>query len=336
MEGKIMYSTNACYGANNYIDILYTLSNTTINPHIDRISFGCNNEIVKPVDKLVSILEANNYECKYDKGIKRNAYKRIKRYCSSITGVSVPILYERKRHCCIYPCMRVIVDNPHRDTIDWFDTICNSLGFITTLSQVELTIDFSPYEYGLQEFLWNHLFLKHHGGNVSFVGDKKSLVGNKESLVGDDFPNTFYLGHKAKNSKSVIVYDKKVNDLNVLRLEFRLNRSFLKRRELELDTFENINNIDLSNLISFKRINRGKLSKHLQWRHKKQILRLGKEYKGMYVRQLMYSLGDERSVANMIACMKRSPYKNNCQRFLEDMPEANEAFFKRLKGAKFI
>jgi hypothetical protein len=56
----------------------------------------------------------------------------------------------------------------------------------------------------------------------------------------------------------------------------------------------------------------------------------------MYVRQLMSWLGDERSVANMIACMKRSPYKNNYQRFFEDMPEANEAFFERVKGIKFI
>jgi len=317
-----MYSTNACYGANNYIDILYLLSNKPINPHIDRIFLSCKSDSISPEKTLFAVLKKDNYKCKSDGFAKGRIYKRIRIYESLITGKRVSILYGLNKYFRFYPCMGISIYKPDIKAVDRFDALCNSLGFLTTLSHVELTIDFSPYEYGLQEFLWNHLFLKHHGGNVSFVGD--------------DFPKTFYLGHKAKNSKSVIVYDKKVNDLNLLRLEFRLKRSFLKPHELELDTFENINNIDLPSLISFKRINRGKLSKHLQWRHKEQITRLGKEYRGMYVRQLMYSLGDERSVANMIACMKRSPYKNNCQRFLEDMPEANEAFFKRLEGVRFI
>ena len=260
--------------------------------------------------------------CKYGRWVERGTYERIKRYYSCITGIEVSILYKRISTCRMYPCMGITIYKPDIKTVDWFDAICNSLGFLTTLSHVELTIDFLPYEYGLQEFFWKHLFLKYHSGNVSFVGD--------------DFPVSFYIGHKAKNSKSILVYDRKVNDLNVLRLEFRLNRSFLKRHELELDCFENINDIDLSSLISFKRINHKKLSKHLQWRHKEDILRLGKRYRSMYVRQLMSYLGDERSVANEIACMKKSPYKDNCQRFLDDMPEANEALFGRLRNVKFI
>jgi hypothetical protein len=34
--------------------------------------------------------------------------------------------------------------------------------------------------------------------------------------------------------------------------------------------------------------------------------------------------------------MKRIPYINNSQRFFEDIPEVNEAFFERLKRVKFI
>jgi hypothetical protein len=164
------------------------------------------------------------------------------------------------------------------------------------------------------------LFLKYHSGGVCFFGD--------------DVSKSFYIGHTWKNSKSIIVYDKEVK--GALRLEFRLNRSFLKRHELELDCLENINNIDLSSFISFKQLNHEKLSKYLQWRHKAQILRLGEEWTGVYIRQLMSCLGDKACVANEISCMKKSRYGNNCQRFLEDMPEANEAFFGMLRNVKFI
>jgi hypothetical protein len=52
-----MYNGNACYEANNYTDILYFLSNSNLNPHIDRMYFSGNSEIVNPVEKLVYILE---------------------------------------------------------------------------------------------------------------------------------------------------------------------------------------------------------------------------------------------------------------------------------------
>ena len=226
-----MYNANVCYGANNYIDILYFLSNSVIHPHIDRLTFSCNSIIDKPEEILFSVLNDNGYACKYDRWIERGAYDRIKRYYSCVREIEVSILYKRMSTCRMYPCMRVIIDSPDIKTVDWFDAICNSLGFLTTLSHVELAIDFSPYEYGLQEFLWKHLFLRYNSGTVRFVGD--------------DVFKSLYLGHKAKNSKSVIVYDRRVNDLNLLRLEFRLNRAFLKRYEIELDCFEKANSIDL-------------------------------------------------------------------------------------------
>ncbi len=41
-------------------------------------------------------------------------------------------------------------------------------------------------------------------------------------------------------------------------------------------------------------------------------------------------------VASKIACIKKSPYKNNCQRFFDEMPEVNDTFFGLLKGRRFI
>jgi len=322
-----MDNTSISYGPNNYMDILYFLSNSNINPHIDRIYFSCRSDIDKPEKILFSVLKENDYKCKYDHFAKGEIYKRVRRYTSSLTNVNLSIIYERNKCYSYYPCMGINIYKPDITTVEWFDIICNSLGFLTTLSHVELTMNFTPYQYGLQEFFCTHLFLKYHSGNVCFYGD--------------DVPKTFYIGHKRKNSKSVIVYDKTIDGVNILRLEIRINRSFLQRHEVELCCFEEINNIDLSSFISFKQLNYEKLSKHFQWRHKEQISRLGERWRGVYVRQLMSYLedermGDERSVANNILCMKKSPYKNNCQRFLEDMPDANEAFSKRLGDVKFI
>ncbi|MDP6923550.1 MAG: hypothetical protein QGI94_02045 [Candidatus Scalindua sp.] len=98
-----MYDTNACYGANNYNDILYFLSNAAINPHIDRIYFSCNSEIVNPVEKLVSILEENNYKSKKGHFAKHRVYTRIRMFESNITGIKVSILYGRYKRYCFPP-----------------------------------------------------------------------------------------------------------------------------------------------------------------------------------------------------------------------------------------
>ncbi|MFQ5964690.1 MAG: hypothetical protein ACE5KZ_10425 [Candidatus Scalinduaceae bacterium] len=316
-----MYNTSICYGANNYIDILYFLSNSVIYPHIDRMYFSCNSIVDKPEETLFSVLKDNDYKCKYDRWAKRGIYDRIKRYCSSETGINVSILYNCISRRLMYPCMGIIIYKPDIKTVDWFDAICNSFGFLTTLSHVELTIDISPYEYGLQEFFWRHLFLKFHRGNSCFV---------------DNEFGSFYIGHKRKNSKSIILYSKKIDNNNVLRLEFRLNRTYIRKLDLELDCFEKINDINLPDLISFKEINRDKLLKHLMWKNKSRLSAYDEDDKDLLIGQLRDFPSVYGGVANEIFYMKRIPYINNCQRFPEDMSEANNAFFERLKGVKFI
>ena len=316
-----MYNANVCYGANNYIDILYFLSNTTIHPHIDRIYFSCDSLVDKPEETLFSELEDNDYKCKYGRWVELGTYDRIKRYCSRVTGIEVSILYKRISTCRMYPCMMVIVDNPNKKTVDWFDAICNSLGLAPSLSHVELTMDFTPYEYGLYEFLWRHLFLKFHRGNSCFVGSEFG---------------SFYIGHKRKNSKSVILYQKPLDGINVLRLEFRLNKAYIRKLDVELDCFEKINDINLPDLISFKQINRDELLKHLMWKNKSRLLKFDDIDKDLLIGQLGHFPNAYGGVANEIAYMKKIPYINNCQRFLEDMPEANEALLGRLRNLKFI
>ncbi|MHC4139250.1 MAG: hypothetical protein ACYSR1_05260 [Planctomycetota bacterium] len=143
-----MYNTDFSYGAYNYNDILYFLSNSNINPHIDRITFSCNANIDSPEKTLFPVLEDNSYFLKSDSRIKGVAHKRIRIYHSRETGINVSIFYNRKSYCRFHPCTRVIIDNPDIDTIDWLDGVCNSFNISTTLSNVELTIDFTPCKYG--------------------------------------------------------------------------------------------------------------------------------------------------------------------------------------------
>jgi len=316
-----MYNTNACHGANSYNNILYFLSNADIHPHIDRIYFSCKNEIVKPVEKLVSILEANNYECKSGHSAKGKVYKRIRMFESNITGIKVSILYGRNKNYSFYPCIGINIYKPDRKTIDWFDTICNSIGFVTSLSHVEVTLDFSPYKYEIHELLWKHLFLKNHRGS---------------SYFNDGEFSPFYIGHKRKNSKSIILYQKPLDDINVLRLEFRLNRKFIRKLGLELDCFEKINDINLPDLISFKELNRERLLKHLIWKHKSRLSEYDEDDRDLLIGQLSRFPNAYVGVVAETSYMKKIPYINNRQRFFDDIPEVNEALFGRLKNVKFI
>ena len=318
-----MYNTKACYGANSNsnIDISYILSTLALHLHIDRIYFSCNTITDKPEEVLFSVLEDNDYKCRSDWFAKSKAYNRI-RHCRSIkTGIDVSILYERRKNYRYYPCMGVNIYRPDLDTVDWFDGVCNSFGFTTTLSHVELAIDFYPYECALHDFLWKHLFLKYNSGDSRFF---------------DGEFGSFYVGNKSKNSKSLILYPKKIDNNNILRLEFRFNRAFLKGIGVALDCFEKINDIDLFKLFSFKELNRKKLLKHLIWKHKSRLSEYDDDDKCLLISHLGQIPGVYGGVMAESSRMKRIPYINNSQRFFEDIPEVNDAFFERLKGVKFI
>jgi hypothetical protein len=319
-----MQKTSNCCEANNNIDFLYILSNSNLNPHIDRIYFSCNSEIVKPVEKLVSILEENNYECKRGYFAKGRVYKRIRIFESSITGIKISILYGRNKESAFYPCIGITIHKPDLKTVNWFDTICNSLGFETTLSHVELALDIYPYSYNLKEFFQNHLVLKYHrGDSCYFYGD-------------DDI--SYYIGNKRKNTKSAIIYarpkDKIEKDL--LRVELRFSRKFLKSREINLDSFEKINDLDLTKLISFKELNQQKLTKHLLWSQKSQLALLPEAKRKQFERLLnRYPFSVEGTV-EQLSFVKHTGWVDQHSRFFIDMDEANEAFFGKLKGLRII
>ncbi len=65
-------------------------------------------------------------------------------------------------------------------------------------------------------------------------------------------------------------------------------------------------------------------------------MQFNEDDKDLFIRQLEHFSSVYGGVVNEISRMKNSRYKNNCQRFLEDLPEANEAFFERLNGVNFI
>ena len=317
-----MQKTSSCTEANNNIDFLYILSKSTINPHIDRIAFSCNNEIIKPVDKLVSILKANNYKCKRGHFAKGRVYKRVRIFESSITGIKVSILYGRNKESAFYPCIRINIYKPDLNTVDWFDSICNSLGFETTLSHVELALDISPYSYNLKEFFHNHLVLKYNRGESCFYGE------NGE---------TYYIGNKSTNSKSIAIYSrpKKSRKKDLLRVELRFNWKFLKSREINLGSFEKINDLDLTKLISFKELNKQKLTKHLLWIWKLALESLPEAKRERHL-GIIERFPSAEGTVEQLSYIKNSEWVNQHSRFFIDMDEANKAFFERLEGLKII
>lgn len=174
--------------------------------------------------------------------------------------------------------------------------------------------------------------MKYHRGTCGYEGGEEGsyYIGNKNRYKDENGKK------KNKNSKSLIIYSKEIDD-DVLRLEFRFNRAFLKRKDLklELDCFKKINNIDLSEIVNFKRLNHENLINHLKWKNESKILKIG-ENGSLLLHQLGKITDKENTVMKQIICMKNSPHKDNCQRFFEDIPEANSAFYARLKNAKYI
>ncbi len=119
-------------------------------------------------------------------------------------------------------------------------------------------------------------------------------------------------------------------------MELRLNRAFIRKLDLKLDCFEKINDIDLSGLISFKELNRDKLLKHLMWKHKSKLLKFDDIDRNLFTHQLSQIPSAYGGVVDEMSYMKKIPYINNRQRFFDNMTEANNALFGRLKKVNFI
>ena len=346
-------TANTYSGANNNIDFTYyssmsnidadytfecLISKISINTHVDRLNFSCFYHLEEAVQWVFQALDnkLHGYSCTKDGFVQKGIYTRKRIYIHNKKAIKITILYKRRNPKEPYlPAFTIILDDPDIGSINWLYNYCDSSEFTTTLSYVELAIDYSPPVSMLKEYFSRNLVLKNHRGSCQFVDgstgknkkDKPVIIYSKDVDDGD----SFYIGHKKKNSKSIVLYPKEIDDDNVLRLEFRLKRNFLKRIGVELDCFININNIDLSKLVSFKKLNHDKLIKYIEWKLKKVN---GND------RQLIKEVRKFTKIGNVamkqIKYLKQNGYKSNYQRFFEDITDVNDAFYGRLKGAKFI
>jgi uncharacterized protein YqgQ len=218
--------------------------------------------------------------------------------------------------------MWVVIQDPTKEVLHHLDALCNSFGFITSLSQIELAMDF-PYKYELQEFFWEHLFVKRNRGTSLFCGK-----GVEKS---------FYSGHKAKNTKITNVYPKTIDGKKILRCELILNRSIIKRLGHNL-RMENINNIDLSKFLCFKEWNYRKFYNYLEWENRFRIRGRSSISRALYMR---IAIGCEFNSLSMKYVMPAISYlkergHQRPQRFFDDMQEVNKTFFDLLKRKKFL
>lgn len=319
-------------GANNYIKSFYNpsilnieadnafldiISNISINTHVDRIRFHCCSEILEPEKLLLRALKDHGYRREEDNLVEHGNFKRRSLHLHSKKNIKISMFYQHKDSCPPYiPNIGIIVDDPDINSVHWLDGVCNSFGFTTTLSYVELSIDFSPFSVFLKDYLCRNLVIKYHRGPT------RTEYGS------------FYIGNKHKNSKSLIIYCKKIVG-DILRLEFRFNRYFLKLIGAELDCLEKVNDIDLSKIVSFKHLNREKPISHLIRKHKSK-LSMSYEDDRELVRQLRELSNIGNIVTDQIDYMKKNTDINNSHRFFEESTGTNLAFHARLKNAKYI
>jgi len=311
------------------------ISKVPIDTHIDRIYFHCYLKVNEPEKLLFKALSDHNYSSVKDQLASKGMYERRSVFIDKEKDITITILYKRREFIeACYPDISVIIDNPDIKVIDWFDAICNAFGFITILSYVELALDFYSSVSFLKEYLCHNIVLKYHRGDCGYeCGEGCDGCEKGSYYIGNK--NRDYYNNKPKNSKSLIIYRKELEDIDVLRLEFRFNRAFLKRKDLELDCFDKINNIDLSKIVDFKRLNYEKLIKFLKKKHESTDS-MFHENDSLLLHQLGDLTDNENTVMKQIICMKKSPYRDNCQRFFEDISDSNLAFYDRLKNAKYI
>ncbi len=141
------------------------------NTHVDRIYFHCYSNFNEPETLLFKALIDHDYCSKRDELVSKDIYKRRRVFVDNEENITISILYKRRdMFNSSYPDLRIILDNPDIKTIDYFDAVCNSFGFTTTLSIVELAIDFYSSISFLKEYLCRNIILKYHRGACGFQG----------------------------------------------------------------------------------------------------------------------------------------------------------------------
>lgn len=312
---------------NNYSDLLHELGNLRLFSHIDKVSLSISSNSRCNEKGLFTALKNVGFKCNYDirkkDPINMPYYKRMGKY--SYGKSSILLRYKRKYDAGFRPHLWVVIQDPTKEVLHYLDAVCNSLGFVTKVSQIELALDFFPYKCKLQEFFWEHLFVKRNRGDSLFYGK--------------GIEKSFYSGHKAKNSKTMIIYPKAIygKRKKILRLELILNRPIIKRLGFDL-RLENINNIDLSEFLCFKEWNYHRFDSYLKWKHRFHIAGMSPMSRDLYMRittEVEFNSLSIRYVMPAISHLRKRGHQQT-QRFFNDIPEVNNAFFGLLKKKKFL
>lgn len=286
---------------------------------VDRISFSTfiiGNTSEKEFFKALTDIGFG--KCEYDSRNRNNKrkYKRVRKYI--VENSVIEFLYKRRNDARFLPNIWCTFQDPTRPIINLLDSLCNSFGFVTKVSHIELTVDFD-YCPKLHKFFQKYLFLKRNRGTSCFEG-----IGITKS---------YYSGHKAKNSKTTIVYQKFIDGANRLRFELRLSRKVIKGLNLDL-RLDGVNNIDLRQFFCFRKFNREKFIKYREGKHKAKLAEMSPLTKSLYLR-LLRDVELAPYVMLLISHLKQKGYLHP-QRFLEDMPKTNREFYKLVQGKQFL
>ncbi len=243
-------------------------------------------------------------------------YKRMRKYI--VENSVIVFFYKRRNDTRFLPDLWCTYQNPSRQILTLLDSLFNSLGFVAKVSQIELAVDFD-YCPKLHKFFQKYLFLKRNRGNSCFDG--KGIT------------KSYYSGHKVKNSKTTIVYQKFIDGANRLRFELRLSRKVIKGLKLDL-RLDGVNNIDLGQFFCFKKFNREKFIKYREGKHKAKLAEMNPLTKSLYLR-LLRDVELAPNVMLLISHLKQKGYSRP-QRFLENLSKANNKIYTFLKGKAFL
>lgn len=338
MTGRERFNSDG--EGNNYIQFLYYLNNSRISTHLDKIMFGVYDQSVYGLNKgheqrLLDALTDYGYK-NPKKGYARTSkyHRKRKQYLPINNNPLIQIDHGLKPYCIDYlhvPRMMMIIHDPNKEIVEWFDSVLNGLGYASIMKQIEMTIDFFNFQDQLQLFFWDHLFLSYCKTKSWFDRGKRPTM----MIDGEIHPeSTYYIGDTRKNSKAIRLYRKQDLPLKPLRLELVSNRPVNRRLEYELP-LDNINSSYFTEVVRFKEFNREKLRDYLIKKNRYKISRMTELRKKFFIACLRTYYDFNGTLMQKVSQLKEC-FVNNSSYFLDDMDDFNKAFADKLRDRVFL
>lgn len=297
------------------------LESIEVFPRIDRMIL--NLKYVDPKEVL-NFLKANELQCIGDHRVNETNFQRQAKF--EFDGSELRVLYGKVKNIAYLPNVQIQIHDVSLKGLQLLKKLEGLISGKVTISHIELALDFFPKSESLREFFQKYLFVKYQQ-----QPDQK--------FIRSDNGMTSYIGNKKKHSKSLIIYDKTIDnendskeDKDILRLELRLNRRAIKNLKLKLlpASFKNFD------MTKFVQLRKWDLVKFMEWRYR--------NFKELTFRQKLLLMFDPStlyfhsySVRTQITGIKNGhPNEKNILRFFPVMKRETELLSEHISAVEFV